>query len=307
VTPTVYLGTSEFAAMVLRRLAESEHRPQLVVTPPDRRRGRGRRMASPPAAETARELGVELLQTADVNEAGAVERIEAATPGAVAVCAFGQLIKEPLLSDHLLLNVHPSLLPRWRGAAPIARAIMAGDEETGVSVMRVTEGLDSGPVAVQERTPIGPDEDWGVLSTRLAELGGALLVRALDMRDAGELEFRDQDDSHATYADKIDPAERRLDPARPAAELAARVRGLTPYVGAYLELEGGDRLGVRSATAEGGELAFGELWADGRELRLGCGEGVLRLTTVQPPGRRPMSTEDYLRGHEVPARARAVA
>ena len=264
-------------------------------------------MASPPAAEAARELGIELLQSADVNEAGAVERIAAAAPDAVAVCAFGQLIKEPLLSDHLLLNVHPSLLPRWRGAAPIARAIMAGDRETGVSVMRVTAGLDSGPVALQERTQIGSEEDWGSLSARLAGVGGELLVRALDLRRAGELEFRGQDDSQATYADKIDPEERRLDPASPAVELAARVRGLTPYVGAYLELEGGDRLGVRAARVEQGELEVGELRAEGGELRLGCGEGVLALTVVQPPGGRPMATEDFLRGHDAPARARTAA
>ncbi len=306
---TVFLGTSEFAAIVLRRLADSPHRPALVVAPPDRPRGRGRRLGSPPAAAGARELGIELFQTGDVNERGAVERIDAAGPDAagpdaVAVCAFGQVVKEPLLSEHLLLNVHPSLLPRWRGAAPIARAIMAGDRETGVSVMRVTASLDSGPVALQERAPIGPDEDWGSLSARLAELGGELLVRALDMRDAGELEFRDQDNGGATYADKIEPEERRLDPVRPAAELAAKVRGLTPHIGAYLELEGGGRLGVRSAHPERGELEVGTLRAEGDELRLGCGEGVLRLDVVQPPGGRPMSAADFLHGHGAPASAR---
>jgi methionyl-tRNA formyltransferase len=304
VSRTVFLGTSEFAATVLRRLADSPHRPALVVAPPDRPRGRGRRLGSPPAAAAARELGIELLQTGDVNERGAVERIDAAGPDAVAVCAFGQVVKEPLLSEHLLLNVHPSLLPRWRGAAPIARAIMAGDRETGVSVMRVTASLDSGPVALQERTPIGADEDWGSLSARLAELGGELLVRALDMRDAGELEFRDQDDGGATYADKIGPEERRLDPAWPAAELAAKVRGLTPHVGAYLELDGDGRLGVRSAHPEPGELEVGALRAEGDELRLGCGEGVLRLDVVQPPGGRPMSAADFLHGHGAPASAR---
>jgi len=264
-------------------------------------------MASPPAADAARELEIELLQTVDVNEPDAVERIAAGSPDVVAVCAFGQLIKEPLLSDHLLLNVHPSLLPRWRGAAPIARAIMAGDDETGVSVMRVTAGLDSGPVALQERTPIGPDEDWGSLSERLSELGGELLVRALALHAVGELEFRDQADSQATYAEKIDPAERRLDPGRPATELGAKVRGLTPYLGAYLELEGGDRLGVRSASPEDGELEVGELRAESGELRLGCAEGVLRLLVVQPPGGRPMATEAFLRGHAPPAKARVGA
>jgi len=301
--PNVYLGSSDFAVPVLHRLADSPHRPTLCVAPPDRPRGRGRRLASPPAADAARELGIEVLQTPSVNDPGAVERIREAEPRLATVCAFGQLIKEPLLSELPMLNLHPSLLPRWRGAAPIERAIMAGDGETGVSVMRVTAGLDSGPVALQERTVIGPDEDFGSLSPRLAKMGGELLVRALDLHAAGELTFADQDDSVATYADKIEPGDRRLDPARPASELAARVRALTPHVGAYLELDGGGRLGVRRAASEEGEVPTGHIAADGG-LRLGCGGGVLRLDVVQPPGRRPMDAAAYLRGHPTPTRAR---
>jgi methionyl-tRNA formyltransferase len=304
VSRSVFLGTSEFAAAVLRRLAVSAHRPSLVVTPPDRPRGRGRRVAPPPAAEAARELGIELLQTAEVNDEPSRQWIGEREPDVVAVSEFGQLLREPLLSDQLLLNVHPSLLPRWRGAAPIERAIMAGDAETGVSVMRVTADLDSGPVALQERTAIGPDEDFGSLSARLAGLGGELLVRALDRRDSGELTFRDQDDALATYAEKIQPAERRLDPARAAAELAATVHALTPHVGTHLDLEGGGRLGVSAARAEGGELEPGKLEAVSGELRLGCATGALLLLVVQPPGGRLMSAQDYLRGHDLPARAR---
>ena len=235
---TAYLGTSDFAATVLRRLADSPHRPALVVTPPDRRQGRGRKVTPPPAALAARELGLELLQAENVNEEAALERIRAAAPEAVVVCAFGQLIREPLLSELPMLNVHPSLLPRWRGAAPIERAIMAGDERTGVCVMRLTAGLDSGPVALREEVAIGPEEDFEALSARLAELGGELLVRALDLQAEGKLEFAEQDEDGVTYAEKIEPAERRLDPARPAAELAAKVRALTPHVGAYLETAG---------------------------------------------------------------------
>jgi methionyl-tRNA formyltransferase len=304
VSRTVFLGTSAFAADVLRRLAASPHRPALVVTPPDRPRGRGRRLASPPAADEARTLGIELSQAADVNDAGPLDRIRATDPDVVALCAFGQLVAEPLLSEYFLLNVHPSLLPRWRGAAPIERAIMAGDAETGVSVMRVTEGLDSGPVALQERASIGPGEDFGSLSARLAEYGGELLVRALDLHEAGTLELQDQDDAEATYAEKIAPRERRLDPARSADELAATVRALTPHVGAYLELEGGGRLGISEARPARGELPPGALEASKGELRLGCGSGVLVLLVVQPAGGRPMAAEDYLRGHAVPATAR---
>ena len=297
---TVYLGTSDFAATVLRRLAESPHRPALVVTPPDRRQGRGRKVKPPPAAIAAGELEIDLLQAESVNEEGALERIGAAAPEAAAVCAFGQLIREPLLSEYPMLNVHPSLLPRWRGAAPIERAMMAGDERTGVCVMRLTEGLDSGPVALCEETAIDPEEDFEALSTRLAALGGDLLVRALDLQAEGKLEFAEQSEEGVTYAEKIEPAERRLDPERPAAELAAKVRALTPHVGAYLELPDSERLGVRRAHAvpEAGEP--GKLTASGDALLLGTAEGSLRLEVVQPAGGKAMPADAYLRGHSLP-------
>jgi methionyl-tRNA formyltransferase len=285
---------------VLERLASSEFRPALVVTPPDRRQGRGRRLAPPPAATAARDLGLDLLQTESVNDPDAGRPITEIGADVGLVCAFGQLIRDPLLSEFELLNVHPSLLPRWRGAAPIARAIMAGDTQTGVTIMRVTEGLDSGPIALQRPEPILEDDDYGTLARRLAALGGELAVQALELRRDGALELTEQDDSRATYADKIAPEERRLDPRRPAIELARLVRALTPRVGAYLELDGGARLGVTSAAAEDGELEPGHLAAADGQLRLGCAEGVLRLNAVQPPGKRPMPADAYLRGHAVP-------
>jgi methionyl-tRNA formyltransferase len=297
---TVYFGTSEFAATVLRRLAESAHRPLLVVAPPDRPKGRGRRTQAPPAAEVATELGIELLQSADVNEEATTARIGALGPEAIAVCAFGQLIREPLLSRWPMLNVHPSLLPRWRGAAPIERAIMSGDERTGVCVMQVTAGLDSGPVALCEETAIGSEEDFEGLSSRLATLGGDLLVRAFDLLAKSRLELVEQDDGEVTYAEKIAAAERRLDPARPAAELARTVRALTPHVGAYLETGGGERLGVRRARPVETSVGKGELQAEWGALLLGCGQGALRLEVVQPPGGRPMPADAYLRGHQLP-------
>ncbi|HST69824.1 MAG TPA: methionyl-tRNA formyltransferase [Solirubrobacterales bacterium] len=297
---TAYLGTSEFAATVLRRLAGSPHRPSLVVTPPDRRQGRGRKVKPPPAAAAAQELGLDLLQAENVNEEAALERIRAAQPEAVLVCAFGQLIKEPLLSEFPMLNVHPSLLPRWRGAAPIERAIMAQDSTTGVCVMRLTAGLDSGPVALVEELPIDPDESFDSLSAKLAELGGDLLVRALDLLAEGELEFREQGEDGVTYAEKIEAAERRLDPERPAGELAAKVRALNPHIGTYLELPGIDRLGVRRAHAVEADLDPGRLAAHDGALLLGCGEGALQLDEVQPPGGKPMPADAYLRGHPLP-------
>ncbi|HYG96997.1 MAG TPA: methionyl-tRNA formyltransferase [Solirubrobacterales bacterium] len=299
---TTYLGTSDFAATVLRRLAASPHRPSLVVTPPDRRQGRGRKVKPPPAAIAAAELEIDLLQAENVNEGESLERIRAARPEAAVVCAFGQLIREPLLSELPLLNVHPSLLPRWRGAAPIERAMMAGDPATGVCVMRLTAGLDSGPVALREKVPIDPADDFEGLSAKLAELGGDLLVRALDMQAAGSLEFAEQDEKGVTYAEKIEPAERRLDPDRPAAELAAKVRALTPHIGTYLELPGGDRLGVRRARPIDDELEPGRLELRDGALLFGCGEGALRLELVQPPGGKPMPADAYLRGHPLPER-----
>jgi methionyl-tRNA formyltransferase len=297
---TIYLGTSEFAAEVLRRLAASPHRPALVVTPPDRPRGRGRRTQAPPVAEEARALEIELLQVESVNDEGAMARIRRARPEVAAVCAFGQLIREPLLSELEMLNVHPSLLPRWRGAAPIERAIMAGDRRTGVSIMKVTAGLDSGPVALQEGVEVGPDEDFESLAARLAPLGGELLARSLALRADGSLEFEEQDDGAATYAEKIDPAERRLDPARPAEELARKVRALTPHVGAYLEVAGGKRLGVRRARSVDVSVKVGEVRSEWGAMLLGCGRGALRLEVVQPQGGRPMAADAYLRGHSPP-------
>ena len=300
---TAYLGTSEFAATVLRRLADSAHRPVLVVTPPDSRRGRGRRLAPPPAAESAREVGLDLHQTPDVNSSESVEAIRAARPEAIAVCAFGQLIGEQLLSEFLMLNVHPSLIPRWRGAAPIERALMAGDEVTGVTIMRVTAGLDSGPVALAEEVPISADDDYESLSAKLAELGGELLVGALDGLAASDLGFSDQDDAQATYAEKVSADERHLSPARPAMELARIVRALTPHIGAFLELENGERLGVRRAQAVDDGPAPGAIEVRNGGLVLGSPDGGLGLEVVQPPGKKPMSAADFLRGHDPPEKA----
>ena len=273
---TVYLGTSAFAGEVLRSLADSPHRPGLVVSRPDSPQGRGRKLTAPPTVAVARELGIEVFQPETVNDEETRTRVAAAQPEALCVCAFGALIKEPLLSDRLILNVHPSLLPRWRGAAPIERAILAGDTETGVSIMQLTAGLDSGPVCLQERIAIEPDDDYGTLAAKLERLSGKLIVSAFDELAAGTLDFTEQDEAHVTYAEKLTAEDRRLDPTRPAAELALRVRALSPHIGAYLDQPDGTRLGVWQARV--------------------TNEDQLELVTVQPPGKRPMSYEDYLRG-----------
>jgi methionyl-tRNA formyltransferase len=344
----VFLGTSEFAAAVLERLAESgAHRPALVVTRPDRPRGRGRRLAPPPVAEGARAAGIPLAQPESVNDPQARAMIAAAgrssprpaqargalIEGAdvrqtVVVCAFGALIKEPLLSEHDLLNVHPSLLPRWRGAAPIERAIIAGDAETGVSIMRLTAGLDSGPVCLAASETIGPEDTYGSLAPRLSELGGQLLVRALSEAPP----FIEQGAEGVTYAEKIGSQDRLLDPTRPAIELERIVRALHPHIGARVALADGTLLGVHravviegppqaggpasgdlasaggpdgappaSAPADAEEPTLGVIVRDGR-LLMKCSPGTLELLIVQPPGGRAMDASAYLRGHGLPGR-----
>jgi methionyl-tRNA formyltransferase len=269
---TAYLGTSAFAAAVLQGLATTPHRPALVVTRPDRPAGRGRVLTPPPVATAARELGLEVIQPEAVNTDEVCDEIADSGAEVVVVCAFGALIKEPLLSRFEMLNVHPSLLPRWRGAAPVERAIMAGDDQTGVSIMRVTAGLDSGPVCLAEAEPIGPDDDYGSLSARLQEVGARLLVRVLDERPS----CVEQDDAGATYAEKITAQDRTLDPDAPAEVNERIVRALHPHIGARLPLPDGTFLGVRRARV-----------AD---------DGSLELLEVQPPGGRAMPYADYVRG-----------
>jgi methionyl-tRNA formyltransferase len=300
-TRTVYLGTSGFAAAVLEHIAATPYRPALVLTRPDRPRGRGRRLASPPVADAARTLGLPLEQPASVNDAQARQLISDVAPDTVIVCAFGALIKEPLLSEHEILNLHPSLLPRWRGAAPIERAMMAGDRETGVSIMRLTAGLDSGPVCLAQAEPIGAQDTCGSLAQRLQRIGGELLVRAL-----GEpVEFVEQNESRATYAEKIGPADRLLDPARSVVELERVVRALHPHIGARVALPDGTTLGVLRAALAGEGTALapahepGVCERDGR-LLLDCDDGALELLEVQPSGGRAMDASSYLRGHSPP-------
>jgi methionyl-tRNA formyltransferase len=260
----IYLGTSAFAAAVLRLLPP----PELVVTRPDAPRGRGRRLAAPPVAETARELGIEVLQPEDVN---AVDL----PAGDVVLCAYGAIVREPLLSRGIL-NLHPSLLPRWRGAAPIERAIMAGDAVTGVSIMRLVEELDAGPVCLAAEEPIRADDTYGSLAARLQASGAALLARALEKSPA----WVQQPEEGVTYAERITAEDRTLDPAAPPEVNERIVRALSPHIGARLQLEDGTWLGVHEARAGDGPLTW----------------HGLELLRIQPPGGRPMDAAAYLRG-----------
>ena len=258
-----FAGTAPFAADVLARLAERRH-VAFLLTRPDRPRGRGRHVAPPPAKEVAEQLDIPVLQP---------ERLSAETAldaDTIVVCAYGVLIPAALLEQALWLNVHPSLLPRWRGAAPVERAIMAGDSETGVTIHRTTPELDAGPIAAQEAFPIQPDDDAGAVFRRAAELAPGLLDQVLD----GVAEFRQQPEEGVTYAEKLTAADRELDWTRPPDEVVDRVRALSPHVGARAELDGRRVIVWKARVAD----------------------GAVEPLEVQPEGRRHMSYDEFRRG-----------
>jgi methionyl-tRNA formyltransferase len=258
-------ATAPFGADVLRRLAE-RHEIVAVLTRPDAPRGRGRKLAPSPAAAAARELGIPVLKP---SRLGSDVCIHSHHFDAVVVAAYGLLIPSALLERHLWLNVHPSLLPRWRGAAPVERAIMAGDAETGVTIHRTEKELDAGPIAAQQRFAIGPDDDAGIVFARAAELAVELLDRVLP-----EPRFVAQAEEGVTYAEKITAADRELDWSWPAQELHDRVRALSPHIGARGVVDGRRVL----------------IW---RTRVVDC---KLELLEVQPEGKRRMTYEEFRRG-----------
>lgn len=301
----VYLGTSDFAATVLAALLDSQHAPSLVVTRPARPKGRGKKLLDPPVAELANERGVPVFQPGDVNDEAAFARISGEQPGALTVCAFGAIVKDPLLSFAPSFNVHPSLLPRWRGAAPVERAIQSGDAETGVTIMRLVEALDAGPMCAQESVAIMPEDDYGTLAPQLAELGGRLLVDALTAADRGEDEWTDQleniGEDAVTYAEKIVREDRLLRPREQAAErIVNTVRALTPHIGAMFETAGGDPLRVESARVDDRALEPGAVLAEDGRLFVGTASLTVELLRVKPAGGKAMDVESFLRGNEAP-------
>jgi methionyl-tRNA formyltransferase len=255
-------ATAQLGADVLEELAR-RHEIAYVLTRPDKPRGRGRRLAPPPAKQVAERLGLDVRQP---------ERLESSfDPEAeiVVVVAYGLLVPAELLARARWLNIHPSLLPRWRGAAPVERALMAGDAETGVSVIELVEELDAGPIAAQERFPVGPDDDAGAVFGRVRGLSAALVEAAMANAHPAQ-----QSHQGVTYAAKIEPADRELDWSRPAEELHNRIRALSPHIGARGELDGRRLIVWRSRVVD----------------------GELELLEVQPEGRRRMTYEEYLRG-----------
>jgi methionyl-tRNA formyltransferase len=285
-----YYGTSEFGADVLERLVERGNVDiTAVVSQPDRPSGRGRKLASPPVAERAARLGLRLTQPENASSAPA-------PADAGIVVAFGQIIREPLLSAYPLVNLHPSLLPRWRGAAPIERAIMAGDTDTGVAAIEVAPELDAGGIYGEERFPIGDRDDAAAVRARALELGVPLLERAVLERP----QPREQSAGGVTYARKIEAGDRDLDWSRSAAELDRVVRALSPHIGARCAIEGTPMV-VWSARPRPPGPAPGEIAAP---LVVGTADGALELLDVQPAGKRRMPAADYLRGlREQPRRA----
>jgi methionyl-tRNA formyltransferase len=285
---TVYIGTSEFSRRLLVEAAP-QLRPALVLTRPPAARGRGRRVAPTPVAVGAQELGLTVLEPARLEDvAGEIAMV---APDLIVLCAYGAIVREPLLSSYEIVNVHPSLLPRWRGAAPIERAIMAGDVVTGVSIMRLVEEVDAGPLCRAREVAIAPDDDYGSLSARLATLGAALLIEAIDAPRV----YVAQDPAAVTYAEKLTAADRELDPRRPAVALERTVRALRPHIGSHLPCG----LRVLEARVADRPTPPGALQASEGRLYYGTTPGTLELLRVQPAGKRAMDAASYLRGHAV--------
>jgi methionyl-tRNA formyltransferase len=295
----VFMGTPDFAVPTLRAVREAGHEIIAVYTQPPRAAGRGMALRKSPVHTAADELGLEVCTPASLKSAEEQNRFRALQADAAVVVAYGLILPKPILEGtrHRAFNLHASLLPRWRGAAPINRAIMAGDTESGVSVMRITEGLDEGPVCLEARAPIGRDETAGELHDVLAERGARLMVQALDALERGQLDCRPQAEAGATYARKIDPAETRIDWSRPAPEVHDKIRGLSPNPGAWFELElkgRKERLRVLRSTFVETSGTPGTVLDD--FLTIACGEGAVRLLEVQRAGKRPLAAEEFLRG-----------
>jgi len=286
-----FFGTSAFGAGALHRLVAQDGIDVVcVVSQPDRPAGRGRRTASPPVAVAAAELGLPLTQ----SEHASADPPEA---DAGAVVAFGQILRPPLLGAYPLFNLHPSVLPRWRGAAPIERALMAGDAETGVAVIELVTELDAGPVHALERFAIGPDDDAGSVAALALDLGGPRLAAAL----RGETTGRPQV-GEVTYAAKIAPGDRRIDWRDPAATILNQVRALSPHIGARTELDGRPvtfwkaRETVTPAVAVPGTATV----EGAGSLQIACGVGAVEVLELQPAGKRRMAAGEYLRGLRAP-------
>jgi methionyl-tRNA formyltransferase len=299
----IFMGTPDFSVPTLRSIVEAGHEVVAVYTQPPRPAGRrGLELTQSPVQREAERLGIEVRSPVSLKGQAEQAAFAALEADAAVVVAYGLLLPKPILQGTRLgaYNGHASLLPRWRGAAPIQRAVMAGDHETGMMVMKMDEGLDTGPVALTERVEIGAYETAGELQDRLMLVGSRLMVEALDRLEAGALALTPQPEEGVIYARKIDKAETRVDWTRTGAHVHNHIRGLSPFPGAWCEIATGgkaERLKLlRSAPAEGAGSP-GEVIDE--RLTVACADGAVRLTELQRAGGRPVTAEEFLRGTKI--------
>jgi methionyl-tRNA formyltransferase len=295
----VFMGTPDFAVPTLLEILGQGHTVAAVYTRAPQRAGRGMELRPSPVEREARRFGLSVHSPATLRSLEEQQAFAALEADAAVVVAYGLILPKQILEDVRLvcLNLHASLLPRWRGAAPINRAIMAGDEKTGVCVMKMEEGLDTGPVGLIERVAIGDDMTAGELHDRLARIGADAIGRALGALERGSLAFTPQSDAGVTYAAKIDKSEARIDWAKPSRDVHNHCRGLSPFPGAWCAIgqaENRARIKVLRTTRGEGSGPAGMVLD--RHLTVGCGEGAVRILQVQREGRQAMSAEDFLRG-----------
>jgi len=301
---TVFFGTPAFAVPSLDRLVEAGHTVAAVVTQPDRPKGRGHRVAAPPVKVRALERGLTVLQPDRPGDEPTLDILRSFHADLGVVAAYGRILSQPLLDVPRLgfLNVHASLLPRWRGAAPVHRAILAGDDETGVTIMRVVLALDAGPMLSRAATPIGPDETSASVEARLAEIGGRLLVETIDLFGAETTRGEAQDEQAATYAPKLERRDGIVNWDRPARSIHDQIRGLHPWPLAAARL-GGTRLLLRRSLVATTRLPAGApgtiVDLSDEAITVACAPGHVRLLEVQPADRRPMPAGAFLRGYRV--------
>jgi methionyl-tRNA formyltransferase len=303
----VFAGTPEFAAVALRALIDAGFEIPLVLTQPDRPAGRGMQLQASAVKQVALAHGIEVLQPLSLRmdskdpqraeEAKAAhERLLSTDYDVMVVAAYGLILPRSTLDIKPCINIHGSLLPRWRGAAPIHRAIESGDSQTGVTIMQMEEGLDTGPMLSMERLPILASDTTGSLHDKLAEMGGRMIVEALQKMAAGGLDAVPQPEEGVTYAAKISKEEAKLDLSRPALELARKVRAFNPFPGAHAQA-GGITVKIWNAQATSGKGQPGQvLAADAQGIVVACGEGALRLTELQKPGGKRLAAGEFLKG-----------
>jgi methionyl-tRNA formyltransferase len=302
----IFMGTPDFSVPTLAGIAGAGHEIAAVYTQPPRPAGRrGLDLVASPVDRKARELGLVVRSPVSLREEKEREAFRELAADIAVVVAYGLLLPKPVLEGTRLgcFNGHASLLPRWRGAAPIQRAIMADDTETGMMVMKMDEGLDTGPVALEEKVAIGPDMTAGELHDQLMHLGAGLMVRALAEVERGTLTLTPQPSEGATYAKKIDKAETRIDWSRPAAEVHNAIRGLSPFPGAWCEMDIGghlERVKLLRSTLANGSGQAGTVLDDC--LTIACGDGAVRLAELQRAGGKPLKAEEFLRGASLGSR-----